>query len=372
MTARRRRVVIASHYAAPHVGGIETVVQAHASGLASRGWDVVVCTSRLEGDRGRETAGGFRRVRARAWNVLERRLRVPLPLVSPLQMWSMWRSRPDVIVAHGHTYLSSVYATVVAWLRRCPLVVVQHSPWVEYPFPLNVVERFADLTVGRFVLHRADKVLVVSGFTGEFVSSFAPDACLQVVYSGVDDRYRPVVPRTNPPRLRVATLRRLVPRQGLDVLVRAWIDARCGAVADLVVGGDGPLRGELETLASADSSISFVGRVPDGEMADFYADADVFVLPSTSGEGFGLVAAEALSSGRPVIATCPGGPSELVRSGVDGVLVPAGDVGALAAAISGLLADDVRRVEMSLRAAERDFSWGRAIDELEQALLTFN
>ena len=367
MTAGRR-VVVASHYAAPHVGGIETVVQAHAQGLAARGWDVTVCTSRLADDCEVESRDGFRVRRSRAWNVLERRLRVPVPLVSPVQMWHMWRSRPDVVVAHGHTYLSSVYATVVALLRRCPLVVVQHSPWVEYPFVLNVVEAFADRTVGRFVLHRASRVLVVSAFTGRFVSSFAPGAALQVVYSGVDRRFVPSPPRVCPERLRVVTLRRLVPRQGVDVLVRAWIESGCGEFADLVVGGDGPQRGVLERLAADDSSISFVGRVPDGGLEEFYSAADVFVLPSSSGEGFGLVAAEALASGRPVVATCPGGPSELVRDGVDGVLVPAGDVGALGGALSGLLSDHVRRVRMSQAAAERDLSWDVCLDEFASVL----
>ncbi|CAB4556326.1 MAG: glycosyltransferase [Actinobacteria bacterium] len=370
MTARPRRgrLLLTSHYFHPHVGGIETVLKAHAEGLVRRGWDVTICTSRLRGDERTEAHVGATVRRTRAWNVLERSVRVPVPLVSPTQLLAMREARPEVIVAHGHTYLSSVYAALAARLLRVPLVVVQHSPWVEYPFPLDVVERIADRSIGRFVLHSATEVVVVSGFTGAFVAEIAPRAALQVVYSGVDARYRPTPPREGPQRLRVATLRRLVPRQGVDVLIDAWRSARCGDVADLSIGGDGPERDALVARAGGDPSIGFLGRVPDAEMESFYSACDVFVLPTSSGEGFGLVAAEALASGRPVIATRPGGPSELVRDGVDGLLVDASDSAGLGAALRSLLEDEPRRVAMSSRAAERDLSWTRAIDEIERVL----
>jgi glycosyltransferase involved in cell wall biosynthesis len=103
------------------------------------------------------------------------------------------------------------------------------------------------------------------------------------------------------------TLRRLVPRMGLDRLVRAVAIVRDrGQKLHLVIGGSGPLRQELEQLAvslNLSSSIRFVGRVADADLPTMYGACDAFVLPTAGLECFGLIALEALACGRPVLAT---------------------------------------------------------------------
>ncbi|HET9182428.1 MAG TPA: glycosyltransferase family 4 protein [Candidatus Angelobacter sp.] len=103
------------------------------------------------------------------------------------------------------------------------------------------------------------------------------------------------------------TLRRLVRRMGLDRLVRAAAILRDrGWRFQLIIGGAGPLRQELEqlvqTLNLADC-IRFVGRVPDADLPAMYGACDAFVLPTAGLECFGLIALEALACGRPVLAT---------------------------------------------------------------------
>lgn len=115
-------------------------------------------------------------------------------------------------------------------------------------------------------------------------------------------------------------LRRLVPRMGLDTLLRAAARLKAGGQAfHLVVGGEGDLRGKLlalsEELGLADV-VRFAGRVSDEIVPLMYGAADAFVLPTAALECFGLTALEALACGRPVLAT-PVGAIPEVLGGVE-------------------------------------------------------
>jgi glycosyltransferase involved in cell wall biosynthesis len=113
------------------------------------------------------------------------------------------------------------------------------------------------------------------------------------------------------------TLRRLVPRMGLDRLLDG---CRCllreGHKFHLVIGGDGPMRSELERRSESlglSKSVTFAGRVADESLPLNYAACDAFVLPSSELECFGLIAIEALATGRPVLATSAGAIPEIIR-----------------------------------------------------------
>src|SRR5207247_2514537 len=108
------------------------------------------------------------------------------------------------------------------------------------------------------------------------------------------------------------TVRRLVPRMGLEPLLHALArlpDAR------LVIGGSGWLRPRLEASASAlgvASRVRFAGRIDDADLPVFYQAADLVVLPSVALEGFGLITLEALACGTPVVATAKSGATDVV------------------------------------------------------------
>jgi glycosyltransferase involved in cell wall biosynthesis len=124
-------------------------------------------------------------------------------------------------------------------------------------------------------------------------------------------------------------------------------------------------------MADADPSIRLIGYVPDDALPSLYRNADVFVLPSKSGEGFGLVVLEAMASGLPVIATKSGGVIDLVADGVNGRLVPPNDARALARALSELV--DVADLRSGLRQGALEsvssISWDTSIDLLEETLV---
>ncbi len=368
------RVAIVSHYFAPHTGGVETVVRAHAQWLKQQGCEVVVVTSRLEGDSSVELHDGVEVRRVRALNTLEKRLGVPVPVVGRTFERVIEEFDPELVIAHGHAYITSWRASRAAKRLGVPFIVVQHNPFVEYPMPLETIEHAVDATLGRSVLEEADVVVCVSRHVALYVHSIAPGAGTVVVHNGVDvSRFEPAqtgsaAAKTGQRVLRVGTLRRLVPRQGVDVLIEAWRTAQLGEIAELVIGGSGAERERLEELARGDESVTFLGRVDDDRLVEFYQSCDVFVLPTTSGEGFGLVAAEALACGVPVVATDEGGAREVVRDGVDGVHVRAKDPESIALGIRRLLNDNEERLRMAEAARSRTLSWEERCGELFDVL----
>jgi D-inositol-3-phosphate glycosyltransferase len=177
---------------------------------------------------------------------------------------------------------------------------------------------------------------------------------------------------------------RLTPIKGLETLLRALAVLRSDGLAAarltlLVVGGTKGDPGDsvhLRRLAQdlgVAPWVDFRGPQPQDALPDYYAAADLCLMPSRY-ESFGMVALEAMASGVPVIASRAGGLTVTVQDGVTGHLVPEGDVAALAGAVKGLLADDPRRRALGLRAVDwaRRFTWpavGRSIAELYGELL---
>lgn len=122
----------------------------------------------------------------------------------------------------------------------------------------------------------------------------------------------------------------------------------------IVVAGDGPLRDRVPGA---------LGFVPHDELLGLYERAAVVVCPSRR-EGFGVVCAEAMAHGRPVVAAAVGGLRDLVVDGETGLLVPPGDVPALRAALERLLGDRELRRRLGTAARERAreaYSWDRTV-----------
>ena len=177
---------------------------------------------------------------------------------------------------------------------------------------------------------------------------------------------------------------RLTPIKGLETLLRALAVLRSDGLAAarltlLVVGGtkgeeagSGPLR-RLAHELGVGAWVDFRGPQPQNVLPDYYAAADLCLMPSRY-ESFGMVALEAMASGVPVIASRAGGLAVTVQDGATGRLVPEGDVAALARAVAGLLADAAARRALGTRAVEwaRRFAWpsiGRSLAELYANLL---
>ena len=172
--ARPRRVLLVCHFYPPHVGGIETVVQAEAERLAALGHEVTVLTSAERS--GTRVEGGVRVVRVRAWNGLEHRAGVPFPLFSPRILVQAIRlaRQADIVHVHDCFYLSSWSAGIASVLARKPLVLSQHVAMVEHPSAaVSAIQKLVYGTAGRLLVRRARRVFVINDYVGRFVAGLA-------------------------------------------------------------------------------------------------------------------------------------------------------------------------------------------------------
>lgn len=172
----------------------------------------------------------------------------------------------------------------------------------------------------------------------------------------------------------VLNVARLAPVKGQVLLLEAFAKLIAGyPAARLVVVGDGPLRATLERRADElgiASAVELTGPVGQEEIARYYSKADAFCLPSFA-EGLPIVLMEAMSFALPVVSTSVMGIPELIRDGVEGLLVPPGRSDALSEALKRVATDQSLRARLGQAArarVERDYTLAKSITQLERVL----
>jgi phosphatidylinositol alpha-mannosyltransferase len=172
--------------------------------------------------------------------------------------------------------------------------------------------------------------------------------------------------------LRILFVGQAVERKGLPVLLRAFEALRDHVPATLTLVGASAQ--EVAHMTLDDRCIRALGKVPEPRKLAELVRADVLCAPSLGGESFGMVITEGLAAGTPVLASDIPGYRDVLRDGVDGQLVPAGDPLALAEALRRLALEPIRRARMAAAARERAerFAWphvaAEVLDCYEQAL----
>ena len=374
------KLCVVTHTFLPHVGGIERVVYEQCKRLMQKKrFDPMVLTHR------NYTAKSyvFDGIRVRCYDSLNIgfRLGIPyaIPQVSSFKTFLETIKANDLIHVHGHPYLSSFLAAKIAKRYAKPLVLTQHNTFIEYNNIFDTVEKLNDLALGKQVLKEADKIIVVSNATRNYVLSLGADpAKIEVLHNGVDlERFKPLPDVKGEMRKKlgipeemcvVLTVRRLVYKNGIDTLLdSAEIIVKKNPKLVFVVVGRGPDFEEVkEKIAQLGMQRNFrlTGFVSDEDLPFYYNVADLFALPSKSGEGLPLVALEAMACGLPVIATDVGGTSEIL-SGEYGKLVPPNSPNSLAEAILEFSCKDLAALKKELRTmTEQKYSWDRNVEKL--------
>ena len=241
-------------------------------------------------------------------------------------------------------------------------------------------------TLKQIVLRNADAVIALSRFLAEATSRYSglPPERIMTHYWGVDLKQfghrRAASKNAESDSVRLGFVKHLLPKYGPEYFLRAVARIRKSHMhVKALVIGDGPLRAELESLASAlgvADNVTFLGAVPHDQVPRYLSEIDIFVMPSVyESETFGVAAAEAQAMGIPVVATRVGGISEAVVDGVTGLLVPPRDEAALAQAILRLMEDRELRKAMSIAGPEfvtKNFDWqknARSVEDLYSVLL---
>jgi glycosyltransferase involved in cell wall biosynthesis len=332
-------------------GGIESHSVTLASALAKRGHKVIVGCPRAGNVSGNAVRAGL--------SVEDLRVVNSGDIVALYKIIATARREDiEVIVANlGKEYWPAAVAAKILGIR---IIFVRHQ-----------VDRLKKATV-RLIARHVHRVAAVSAAVRDaLLECGVPDEKIRVIHNAVDlARFDPAgVDRKKVRKdlgfaeddIVIATAGKLHAGKGVFDLLRAAenIAKRYPALRLLYVG-DGPERAALQEEAAG---LSMHGRIVfaglRNDMERMYAAMDLFVLPSTCREAFGMVIIEAMAMGRPVVATATGGIPEVVRDGINGILVEPGDPAGLADAVSRLLDDDAlsRRLAAEGRATvERQYS----------------
>ncbi|MGZ8245560.1 glycosyltransferase family 4 protein [Methylomagnum sp.] len=289
--------------------------------------------------------------------------------------WSCQRRRrrdlrKTILDTAPELVISFMDTTNVAVLRALsgsgvPVIATEHNDPRMHP----IGWRWSLLR--RLTYPQASRVTLLTADAAGWAETLWPGWRVAVMPNPVEPPSRP--PQAEPPaqfgRHTIAAMGRLVPQKGFDLLIEAFatLAPRFGDW-HLVVFGEGAERAALERQIAQlglEGRVSLPGVVKAPET--ILPLADLFAVSSRY-EGFCLVLAEAMALGLPVISfNCPTGPSEIVRDGEDGLLVPPEDTDALAAAMARLMTDEAerRRLGQNARQAAQRYAPARIMAEWE-------
>ncbi|MGB2710955.1 MAG: glycosyltransferase family 4 protein, partial [Conexibacter sp.] len=224
-------------------------------------------------------------------------------------------------VVHVHEPVAPILGWDACVSARAPLVGTFHCYSTN-----RVSNNVANLLGARRVLNHLHVRIAVSEAAAWTAQRFFGGR-YRIVPNGVAVP-APAAPREPGDSLRVAFVGQAVERKGLPVLLRAFEALREHIPVQLTVVGAN--REEVVPLLLDERGVVVLGRVDDAEKRRVLEAADVLCAPSLGGESFGMVLTEGFAAGTPVVASDIAGYRDVVRDGVDGLLVPRGDATALA------------------------------------------
>jgi glycosyltransferase involved in cell wall biosynthesis len=362
------KLLLYSHFFAPSVGGIETIVLALARGLAEcRDADGA---PKFEITLATQTPAGNFDSTTLPFHVTRRPGLIPL--------WRLIR-RSDVVHLAG----PSLVPLLLGLLARKPMVVEHHGFQTICPNGQLLIEPAGAPCPGHFMAGRHLECMRCNSGQGWFTSgklflltfvrrflcvhaaaNITPTQWLgrllrlprvEAIPHGLDFPMASSRP-TAPPGLPVfAFVGRLVTTKGVRVLIEAARILRAQNRAfELLIIGDGPERASLEEFArnlQLEEQVHFLGRLVSEQLEATLSRATAVVVPSVAGEVFGLVIAENMARGLPVVASDLGAFTEVL--GDAGLLFCAGNAADLAAALSRVIDDPLFAASLGQRARQR-------------------
>lgn len=360
----------------PTDGGVGRHVRELADGLASRNYQITLCSPELP-RKAADDAGHHYLDLQRTVNTdhhylaLQRAVSPRADLAAVARFAQIVRAvRPDVVHAHS-SKAGAVARLARLFHRRVPLIYSPHGYAFAGHFDL-ALERSVYQIAERVLAPVATRVVCVCEAEARLARSIGPPARVRTVYNGIEHGGDgPVDPRISELAARgpvIGALTLLRPGKGVETLIDATphVLAR-NPDAQVAIVGDGPDLDALKArarLLNVDHAVHFLG--PSDQPLAALRGMRVFVHPSWT-EAFPYAILEAMDVSLPIIASDVGGIGEALVDGRSGRLVPPRDLDALARALSDLLAHPHSMASMGAQARERvdeQFSLSAMIDHM--------
>lgn len=351
-------------------GGLERHASLLGKGLAVQGIEVVNLVATVGHHGHDETDGRYRLIQARSFGMAFGTALAPALV---LKAQALHRQEPfDLFHLHFPDPLSHLASMMLP--RAVPRVITWHSDIVRQKRLLALYKPFLQR-----IARQADALVAATQAhfdTSTQIPKDIPANRRHVIPYGLDYAPLALSPRTaalsDALRARarararaqggglVFALGRHVYYKGFEVLIEAMQHTDPNTL--LILGGDGPLRPQLERRAAAlgvDDRVIFSGRIPEEDLAAYFHACDVFCLPSVEpSEAFGLVQLEAMACGKPVVCTQLNNGVNVVNvHGQTGFAVPLRDPVALGHCLARLLQDDALRQKLGEQALAHSQSY---------------
>lgn len=350
----------------PQAGGAEIHLHEIFGRLAARGWEITLLASGWEGAAATETVDGVAVRRAGS--------RYTFGAAAPAYFRRNLAAEPFDVVVEA---LNKVPVFTPLWCARPVVLLVHHlfgtTAFREASLPMAAMTWLLERPLAR--VYRGVPGQAISRSTREDLADRGLDpADIEVIHPGVDLEF--FRPDPSGKRLDVPTflyLGRLKRYKGVDLVIRALARLRQeGVPARLLVGGKGEWEPRLRELAGSlglEERVEFLGFVSEERKRELFRTVWANVFPSPK-EGWGITNLEAAACGTATIASDSPGLRESVVHGETGLLVPHGDVSALARAMRGL-AENRAGADALGRGALRfagGFTWDAAADRTAEHL----
>jgi 1,2-diacylglycerol 3-alpha-glucosyltransferase len=360
----------------PHVGGVARSVSSFEDELCRRGHEVKVVAPRFEGAE-ESTVDVLRVPAIQRFNGSDFSVQLPQP---GLIVNFLAEFHPDVVHSH-HPFLLGDSALRYAWARRLPIVFTHHTLYEQYthyvPLDSEAMKRVAVQMAVEYC-NLCTAVIAPSESVANLLADRGVTAPVTVVPTGIDldffssgDRKRVLDEfDVDPSALVIGHVGRLAGEKNLDFLaeaVSAYLANHPDAVFLVVGAGDHAEAFEQVVRKQAKpEQLLMAGKRTGRDLADAYAAMDVFVFSSQS-ETQGMVLAEAMAAGAPVVALDGPGVRDVVAR-ENGRLLPAdATVADFARALEEVTADPqrLRRLHRGAQASAEEFSLENCTDSLE-------
>lgn len=367
----KKRILIVANHFHPYVGGLEKYALELATRLAEK-HEVKVLTIKHSKDLATtEDCQGFEILRLSGINLLGGTYTLPKTCGKEYKLIQQHIKdfQPEIIFTNTRFFASSYLGMRLARQFKAKHIHIEHgNSFVQHPNKLvQIAARLWDETLGRKIISHADTVIGISDNCCKFSKQLGAKKTISIPNSLDIAQYKKVSSAKKNIGLKgsvVGFVGRLIQAKGVQHL----IEACAGLGVTVLVVGDGPYRGTLESVAKEYRVETVFSGMQEADRINLYYSAmDIFVNPSYS-EGLPTSVLEAGILGIPTIATNVGGTEQIIEEGISGTLVPPKNTHAIKEALKKLLKDEIRQERYSKesqRKIRKEFDWEKNIKKIE-------